>query len=227
MSVMARLYASTVWDRLLIPAFVFFFGKLYPFRWVNDHSRGTAAAAGGCVLVRRDRLVEAGGLAVMKNAVIDDCALARLVRGRWGEGRLWLGLSQDVRSIRPYDGLRGIWDMVARTAYVQLRRSPVMLAGTVLGMVWLYLLSRWGWGQAFCLLSVGTGGVATWVMLGAGLAGWGLMAGLYVPMLRWYGMWMGWSGLLPVSALLYTLMTVDSGLRSWRGRGGGWKGRIY
>lgn len=226
-SVMARLYASTVWDRLLIPAFVFFFGKLYPFRWVNDHSRGTAAAAGGCVLVRRDRLVEAGGLAVMKNAVIDDCALARLVRGRWGEGKLWLGLSQDVRSIRPYDGLRGIWDMVARTAYVQLRRSPVMLAVTVLGMVWLYLFFPAMLGAGIGLLAIGSGGAAAWVMLGSGTVGWGLMAGLYVPTLRWYGMCGCWSALLPVSALLYTLMTVDSGLRSWRGRGGGWKGRTY
>ena len=226
-SVMARLHVSTAWDRLLIPAFVFFFGKLYPFRWVNDHGRGTAAAAGGCMLVRKDRPIEAGGFAVMRDAVIDDCALARLVRGARGEGKLGLGLSQEVRSIRPYDGLKGIWDMVARTAYVQLRQSPLLLLGTVLGMVWLYLGPPAAVGAGIGLLAVGTGGVATWVMLGAGVAGWGLMAAVYVPMLRWYRLSNCWSALLPVSGLLYTLMTVDSAFRSWRGRGGGWKGRTY
>ena len=226
-SVMARLHVSTAWDRLLIPAFVFFFGKLYPFRWVNDHGRGTAAAAGGCMLVRKDRLIQAGGFAVMRDAVIDDCALARLVRGPRGEGKLWLGLSQEVRSIRPYDGLKGIWDMVARTAYVQLRQSPLLLLGTVLGMVWLYLGPPAAVGAGIGLLAVGTGGVATWVMLGSGVAGWGLMAAVYVPMLRWYRLSKCWSALLPVSGLLYTLMTVDSAFRSWGGRGGGWKGRTY
>ena len=226
-SVMARLHVATFWDKLLIPAFVFFFGKLYPFRWVNDHGRGTAAAAGGCVLVRKDRLIEAGAFDAMKDAVIDDCALARQVRGPRGEGKLWLGLSQEVRSIRPYDGLNGIWGMVSRTAYVQLRRSPVVLAGTILGMIWLYLVAPATVGAGIGLSAVGVGGVAPWVMLGAGLAGWGLMAALYVPMLRWYGLMKGWATLLPVSGLLYTLMTVDSAFRSWRGRGGGWKGRTY
>ena len=155
-SVMASLHVSTFWDKHLIPAFVFFFGKLYPFRWVNDHGRGTAAAAGGCVLVRKERLVRAGGLAVMRDAIIDDCALARLVRGPRGEGKLWLGLSQDVRSIRPYGGLRGIWDMVARTAYVQLRRSPVVLAG-----------DSFGDGLALSRCS-GVGGGRDWVV-----GGWG------------------------------------------------------
>ena len=103
-SVMAKLHVSTFWDRLLIPAFVFFFGKLYPFRWVNDHEKSTAAAAGGCVLVRKERLVEGGGFESMRDAIIDDCTLARLVRGPEGRGRLWLGMSQEVQSIRPYDG---------------------------------------------------------------------------------------------------------------------------
>lgn len=226
-SVMARLQVSTFWDRLLIPAFVFFFGKLYPFRWVNDHGRETAAAAGGCVLVRKDRFIKAGGLAAMKGAIIDDCALAKQVRGPRGEGRLWLGMSTEVRSIRPYDGLRGIWEMVARTAFVQLRRSPVVLAGTVLGMVWLYLVSPAAAGAGIGMLTVGAGGAASWVLLGTGLAGWGLMAAVYLPMLRWYGLWNCWAVLLPVSGLLYTLMTVDSAWRSRRGRGGGWKGRTY
>lgn len=226
-SVMARLHVSTFWDRLLIPAFVFYFGKLYPFRWVNDHKRSTAAAAGGCVLVRKDRLIEAGGFEAMRDAVIDDCALAKLVRGPRGEGKLWLGLSQEVRSIRPYDGLKGIWGMVARTAYIQLRRSPALLSGTVLGMIWLYLISLAAVGAGIGLLGVGAGSVATWVMLGSGVAGWGLMAVVYMPMLRWYGLSKYSALLLPVSGLLYTLMTLDSAWRRRRGWGGGWKGRTY
>ena len=226
-SVMARLHVSTVWDKLLIPAFVLFFGKLYPFRWVNDHGRGTAAAAGGCVLVRKERLIEAGGVAVIRDAVIDDCALARLVSGPRGEGRLWLGMSQEVRSIRPYDGLKGIWDMVARTAYVQLRQSPLLLLGTVLGMAWLYLGPPAAVGAGIGLLVVDATSESGLALLVSGAAGWGVMATVYVPMLRWYGLSRRWGIALPVSGLLYTLMTVDSALRSWRGRGGGWEGRTY
>lgn len=226
-SVMARLHVSTFWDKLLIPAFVFFFGKLYPFRWVNDHGRGTAAAAGGCVLVRKDRLVGTGGLAGIKGEIIDDCALARLVRGPRGEGKLWLGLSQEVRSVRPYQGIKGIWDMVARTAYVQLRRSPALLAGTVLGMTWLYLGPMMALGVGIGLAAAGIGSDAALALLVSGGGGWGAMAMIYMPMLRWYGLNRWWALLLPVSGLLYTLMTVDSGWRSRRGRGGGWKGRTY
>ena len=226
-SVMARLHVSTAWDKFLIPAFVFFFGKLYPFRWVNDHGRRTAAAAGGCLLVRKARLIEAGGFAAIRDAVIDDCALARLVRGPRGDGRLWLGMSQEVRSIRPYDGLKGIWDMVARTAYVQLRRSSVVLTGTVLGMIWLYLVPPAAVGAGIGLLALGGGGVSILVTLASGAAGWGLMTTIYVPMLKWYGLSKCWAMLLPMSGLVYTLMTVDSGWRSRKGRGGGWKGRTY
>ena len=226
-SVMAKLRVSTLWDRLLIPAFVFFFGKLYPFRWVNDHGRGTAAAAGGCLLVKKDRLVEDGGFETIRDAVIDDCALARLVRGTEGRGRMWLGMSQEVRSIRPYDGLRGIWDMVARTAYVQLGRSLVLLGGTVFGMVWLYIGPPAAVGAAIGLAVVGIWDTPSWVLLFSGVGGWGLMSALYTPMLKWYGLgrWLG--PLLPAVGVLYTLMTLDSGRRSWMGRGGGWKGRTY
>ena len=226
-SVMAKLHVSTFWDKLLIPAFVFFFGKLYPFHWVNNHEKSTAAAAGGCVLVRKERLVGGGGLESMRDAIIDDCTLARLVRGPEGRGRLWLGMSQEVRSVRPYDGLRGIWDMVARTAYVQLRRSPVLLAGTILGMVWLYL----GPPAAMCagigLAAVGVWDTPTWVLLVSGVGGWGLMSAIYTPMLKWYRLNRLWGPLLPIAGFLFTLMTVDSGWRSWMRRGGGWKGRRY
>ena len=226
-SVMAKLHVSTFWDKLLIPAFVFFFGKLYPFRWVNDHEKSTAAAAGGCVLVRKERLVEGGGFESMREAIIDDCALARLVRGPEGRGRLWMGMSQEVQSIRPYDGLRGIWDMVARTAYVQLRRSPVLLAGTILGMAWLYLGPPAAMGAGIGLAVVGVWDTPTWVLLVSGAGGWGLMSAIYTPMLKWYRLKRWWGPLLPIAGLLYTLMTVDSGRRSWMRRGGGWKGRTY
>ena len=195
-SVMAKLHVSTFWDRLLIPAFVFFFGKLYPFRWVNDHEKSTAAAAGGCVLVRKERLVEGGGFESMRNAIIDDCTLARLVRGPEGRGRLWLGMSQEVQSIRPYDGLRGIWDMVARTAYVQLRHSPVLLAGTILGMVWLYLGPPAAMGAGIGLAVVGVWDTPTWVLLVSGVGGWGLLSAIYTPMLKWYGLNRWWALLL-------------------------------
>ena len=226
-SVMAKLHVSTFWDRLLIPAFVFFFGKLYPFRWVNDYEKSMAAAAGGCVLVRKERLVEGGGFASMRDAIIDDCTLARLVRGPEGRGRLWLGMSQEVQSIRPYDGLRGIWDMVARTAYIQLRSSPVLLAGTILGMVWLYLGPPAAMCAGIVLAAVGEWDIPTWVMLVSGVGGWGLMSAIYTPILKWYGLKRWWGPLLPIAGLLYTLMTVDSGWRSWMRRGGGWKGRTY
>ena len=168
-----------------------------------------------------------GGFAAMKDAVIDDCALARLVRGARGEGRLWLGMSQEVRSIRPYDGLRGIWDVVARTAYVQLRQSPLLLLGTVLGMAWLYLGPPAAVGAGIGLLVVYATSGSGLALLVSGVAGWGVMSTLYAPMLRWYGLSRWWGPALPVSGALYTLMTVDSALRSWRGRGGGWKGRTY
>ena len=176
-SVMAKLHVSTFWDKLLIPAFVFFFGKLYPFHWVNNHGMSTAAAAGGCILVRKERLVEGGGFESMKDAIIDDCTLARLVRGPEDRGRLWLGMSQEVQSIRPYDGLRGIWDMVARTAYVQLRRSPVLLAGTILGMVWLYLGPPAAMSAGIGLAAVGYGTRRRGCPVGLGGGGMGANVG--------------------------------------------------
>ena len=131
-SLMALLHCRSFWESLLIPAFVFFFQKLYPFHLAADPASPIAAAAGGCMLLRRERLEALGGLARIRGELIDDCALARLVKG--DGGRLWLGLTRDVRSIRPYVGLRPICDMVARTAYTQLRHAPLLLAGTVLGM---------------------------------------------------------------------------------------------
>jgi hopene-associated glycosyltransferase HpnB len=215
-SLMALLRCETPWERLLIPAFVFFFQKLYPFPWVNDPSRRTAGAAGGCILVRRAALARAGGIATIGGALIDDCAFARVVKRN---GPLWLGLSDSSRSIRPYAGLSDIWAMVARSAYTQLRHSAVLLAATVVGMIVIYLGPP---------LAVVAGAAQVDAMTAAiGAAAWLLMAAAYVPTLRLYRRPLPAALLLPLSALLYTLMTVDSALRHWRGTGGSWKGRSY
>ncbi len=212
-SLMARLRTDTFWERAIVPAFVYFFAQLYPFDRVNRPGR-TAAAAGGCILVRRSALVAAGGLAAIRGALIDDVALGRLIKR---DGRIWLGLSTSVRSLRPYPRLADLWDMVARSAYTQLRHSPVLLAGTVIGLLVLYAVPP----------VLGVVGLVTgqWLTAAFGLAGWVLLAAGYLPMLRRYALSPAWAPLLPAVALLYAGMTVDSAWRHRRGRGGAWKGR--
>ncbi len=226
-SLMVLLQVRSLWSRLLIPAFVYFFAKLFPFRWVNDPENWTAAAAGGCILVRRDSLDAAGGLERISGELIDDCALAWLVSegGREGGARIWLGLTQDVYSVRPYPGLSSVWQMVARTAYTQLRRSPVLLAGTFAGMLLAYAvppLSMLG-GVGMAVAGVEPG-LAVWLTL-SGVWAWAIMSASYVPMLRWYGQPLLLAPLLPAAGFLYALMTVASGWRHLRGRGGMWRGR--
>ncbi|NKQ53024.1 glycosyltransferase [Amycolatopsis sp. K13G38] len=207
-SQMALLRAETAWERLIVPAFVYFFAMLYPFRRVNSPRARTAAAAGGCVLVRRTVLEEAGGIAAIRGAVIDDVALARLVKS--AGGRIWLGLAETVHSVRPYPRLADLWHMVARSAYTQLRHSPLLLAGTVLGMAVVFLappaLAAFSWPAALA---------------------WLLMAATFVPMARYYRRPRASGLLLPLTAFLYTAMTVDSARRHWLGRGARWKGRHY
>lgn len=214
-SIMVTLAAQGIWERLLIPPFVFFFQMLYPFSHVN---RGRCfAAAGGCMLVRRQTLEAAGGLAGIRGALIDDCALAALI-GRHGR-RLWLGLSSRTRSARPYGGLAGVWNMVARTAYTQLNYSPLNLLGTVLGMILVYLV------PPLALLGLAWfDDPVSAIAVGSAYA---LMAGVYLPTVRFYGQPVLAALLLPVAAILYTGMTIDSAWRHWRGVGGGWKGRVY
>ncbi|HEX3648228.1 MAG TPA: glycosyltransferase [Pseudonocardiaceae bacterium] len=214
-SLMARLRTDTGWERAIVPAFVYFFAQLYPFGRVNRRGR-TAAAAGGCVLVRREVLARAGGLARISGALIDDVALAHLVK-QAGSGRIWLGLSIDVVSLRRYPRLADLWDMVARSAYTQLRYSPALLAGTVLGLALLYLVP-----PVATVVGLLAGQPSTLVF---GLVGWLLPAGSYLPMLRAYRLSPWWAPALPAIALLYAGMTVDSAWRHWRGRGGAWKGR--
>jgi hopene-associated glycosyltransferase HpnB len=216
-SLMVLLRCQSFWEQLLIPAFVFFFEKLYPFRWVNNPSRATAAAAGGCILVRRAALERIGGIQTVHQALIDDCALAEAVKRP--AGKIWLGLSHQTRSLRPYPSLETIWDMVARTAFTQLNYSPLMLLGTLVGMTVIYLVPP--------IATIAGLVTANWPVAIAGLSGWLLMTLAYLPTIRFYNCSIGLAFCLPAIALLYTLMTLDSAIRHYRGQGGAWKGRTY
>jgi hopene-associated glycosyltransferase HpnB len=213
-SLMVRLHAGSGWGRLLVPAFVYFFQKLYPFPRVNDPRSRTAGAAGGCALVRADALKRAGGIESLRGEVIDDCALGRAVKRG---GPIWLGLSRAERSIRPYQGIADVWNMVARSAFTQLNHSVAILAGTVLGLVLLYLVPplvalTWPWHRD---------GTAAALALGA----WALQALTFAPTLALYGRGPQCGFALPAAGALYTAMTVDSALRHFRRTGAHWKGR--
>jgi hopene-associated glycosyltransferase HpnB len=226
-SQMALLRSETGWERWIVPAFVYFFAQLYPFRRVGRPRARTAAAAGGCMLARRETLAAAGGLERIAGARIDDVALARLLKRGPARARCWLGFTTSVHSRRPYPGLGALWDMVARSAYTQLGYSPALLAGTVAGLCWLYLLppvAALG-GLATAAAGGDPAGPAVWWCAGAGLAGWALMTLSYLPVLRLYRLSPLRAPCLPVIALLYTAMTVDSARRHRMGRGGEWKGR--
>lgn len=216
-SQMARLRVASAWERLIVPAFVYFFAQLYPFRWVNRAGASTAAAAGGCVLLRREMAERAGVPEAIRDAVIDDVALARAVK-RAG-GHVWLGLAERVDSVRPYTRLSELWRMVSRSAYAQLRHSPLLLLGTVLGLALIYLAPP---------VALGAGALTDEpAEMIVGGAGWAVMAGSYLPMLRYYRQSLWLAPLLPLTALLYLLMTVDSAAQHYRGRGAAWKGRTY
>jgi hopene-associated glycosyltransferase HpnB len=223
-SQMALLRAETLWERLLVPAFVYFFAQLYPFRRVNRPGGRTAAAAGGCMLVRRRALEAAGGLERIRGARIDDVALGRLLKHPPAPVRCWLGLTTDVTSRRPYPRLSGLWDMIARSAYTQLRYSPMLLAGTLAGLLWLYALPPAAALGGLGWLAAGGGSSAGW-LAAAGLAGWAIMSVSYVPMLRLYRLSPWRAPGLPLIAVMYAAMTADSARRYHVGRGGQWKGR--
>jgi hopene-associated glycosyltransferase HpnB len=210
-SLMVKLRCKSLAERMLVPAFVYFFAKLYPFAWVNDPRRATAAAAGGCMLVRREALAAAGGLQAIRGALIDDCALGALMKQ---QGPIWLGLTQRVVSLRPYPDLNAIRRMVVRSAYAELRYSPLRLAGTLAGMTLTYLAPP--------LLTVFAGEPAR----ALGAAAWVLMALSFVPMARFYQRSPLWGLALPAIAALYTAFTIESAIQHWRGRGGAWKGRF-
>ncbi|ORT60760.1 glycosyltransferase [Streptomyces sp. CB03238] len=216
-SQMARLRVATAWERLVVPAFVYFFATLYPFRRVNTAGARTAAAAGGCVLLRTEMADRARVPEAIRQAVIDDVSLARAVQ-RAG-GRIWLGLADRADSVRPYPRLADLWRMVARTAYAQLWHNPLLLAGTVAGLGVVYLAPPAALGAGLFMGDAAAG------VLGA--VAWAVMTGTYIPMLRYYRQSLWQALLLPLTASLYLCMTVDSAVRHYRGRGASWKGRTY
>jgi hopene-associated glycosyltransferase HpnB len=211
-SEMVALNCESWAERALVPAFVFFFQLLYPFAWVNDPRHRTAAAAGGSILLRRSALVRIGGMAALRGALIDDVALAGLVKPG---GPIWLGHSNLARSLRPYPDAGDIWRMVARTAFVQLRRSWLLLVATIFGMALIWLLP-----PAAALFG---SGMVRWL----GLAAWGMAAVCYLPTLRRFGRSAGWAPLLALVALFYMAATIGSALDHLRGRGVVWKARAY
>jgi hopene-associated glycosyltransferase HpnB len=209
-SLMAKLRCESAVERAFVPAFIFFFQMLYPFAWVNRTSRRTAAAAGGCMLVQRDALEASGGIEAIRGELIDDCALARQLKAR---GPIWLGLTEGVRSVRPYRRLGDIRRMVARCAYTQLRHSRLLLLVCVAGMTLTFLAP-----PVLALFSAGLSRVLA-------ITAWISMALAFQPTLRLYRISPLWAALLPGIAAAYLLFTLDSALQHWRGAGGMWKGR--
>ncbi|HEV2366130.1 MAG TPA: glycosyltransferase [Caulobacteraceae bacterium] len=209
-SLMARLKIESLADKGLIPAFVLFFSMVFPFAWANDPRRPMAAAAGGCMLVARAALQRAGGLAAIRGAIIDDCALAALLKPL---GPIWLGLTNRARSLRAYRTVPAIAAMIARSAYAQLRYSPVLLAGTLAGLGLTFLSPP-------ALAILGTG----WTRA-LGAASWAAMAIAFQPMLAFYRRSPLWGLAAPAIAALYAGFTLASAVQVWRGRGGVWKGR--
>jgi len=211
-SLMVKLRCRSLAETLLIPAFVFFFFMLYPPAWVARRDRRTAAAAGGCILIRPSALDRIGGIAAIRDAIIDDCALARAVKQTGGN--ISLGVTDDTVSIRDYTTFAEIRAMISRTAFAQLHHSAWLLAGTILGMAIVYLAPP--------LLLLTRNPLAAFF----GLAAWLLMVVSYVPVLRFYGRSIAWAPLLPLVALFYLSATFDSALAYWTGRGGVWKDRV-
>jgi hopene-associated glycosyltransferase HpnB len=209
-SLMARLSCANAAERLLIPAFVYFFAMVYPFAKVNDPKSRIAGAAGGCMLARTDALAAAGGIAAIRTALIDDCTLGALMKG---QGPIWLGLTNRAESVRPYASVSEIGRMIARSAYAQLDYSPLILAGAVLGMIVTYLAAP--------LIAIFAPSPWRW----AGVAAWALMALSFQPTLRFYRRSPLWGLALPAIGALYTAFTLQSAIDVWRGRGGAWKGR--
>lgn len=209
-SVMARLNCESWPEKFLIPAFIFFFSMIYPFSWVRDPERSTAAAAGGCLLARWDALQNAGGIESIRGALIDDCALGARLKL---QGRVWLGFSQDVRSVRASDTVEDIGRMISRSAYAQLRYSPLILFGTIAAMVLLYIAPVY-----LALFGEGTNRLF-------GVVSWCLMALAFQPTLRYYRQSPLWGVFLPVIASAYMVFTINSAIQYKRGRGGMWKGR--
>jgi hopene-associated glycosyltransferase HpnB len=212
-SFMVKLHCETAAEKLLIPAFVFFFFKLYPPAWIANPRRATAGAAGGCILIRPAALEQAGGIHAIRGEVIDDCALAARVKR--GGGRLWLGASATTRSLRPYGSFSEIGRMISRSAFNQLRHSSLLLLLSILGIAATYFLP-----PALVLLSHRAAPAAL------GAVAWLLMMLSYLPVLRLYRLNPLWALALPLVAAFYAGATFHSAWKYWTGRGGEWKGRV-
>ena len=210
-SLMVRLSTATFAERCLIPAFVFFFLKLYPPAWIASRRSSVAGAAGGCMLIRPAALARAGGLAAIRGCIIDDCALARAIKSSGGS--IWLGLARQTRSLRVYGSFAEIGAMISRTAFNQLQHSYLMLAATLVGLAATYLA------PSLLLLTHAP------LAMGLGAAAWLLMSACYLPMVRFYGVSPAYALTLPVVALFYAAATVHSAVQYAAGRGGRWKGR--
>jgi hopene-associated glycosyltransferase HpnB len=209
-SLMVKLHCRSWAEAYLVPAFVFFFDMLYPFKWVNDPRKKTAGAAGGCMLVRRTALEHAGGIDIIRGEIIDDCALGRALKA---QGPIWLGLTERATSIRPYRGIAEIRAMVARSAYAQLGYSPLNLLGTLIGMVAVYAAAPAL--AIFVRESAQASGILAWLA----------MAFAFQPILKFYRVSPLWGLALPLIGFIYAMFTLDSAIQHWRGRGGMWKGR--
>ena len=210
LSFMVKLHCRSLAEKLLIPAFVFFFLLLYPPRWIRDPRRKTAGAAGGCMLIRPEALNRAGGIAAIRHEIIDDCALGRRMKT---QGPIWLGLTERATSLRPYETVEAIGRMVSRSAYAQLGYSIWVLIGVLAGMILTYVAPP-------VAAVIGTG----W-MRACGAAAWTLMAVSFLPMARFYRVSPLWGVALPLIGATYTLFTLQSAIQVWRGQGGMWKGR--
>ncbi len=212
-SIMAQLRMESFWEKLLVPAFVYFFKLIYPFSVGNDPRSNLGVAAGGCILLRSDSLRMIGGFQALRNAIIDDCSLARMIKK--SGNRTWIGLSHSVRSHRPYASLSNFWEMVERTAFTQLRYSSWLLLTTTFIMLlgfWFPLVGLFSHHLALRIVAIG--GVSAMTLS-------------YLPTLRYYRRSMLWALMLPFISSLYLLMAWSSALRYWRGRRSEWKGRVY
>lgn len=212
-SLMANLHLQSFWEKLLLPPFVYFFKLIYPFALTSSPRSTVAAGAGGCVLLRSQKLREIGGFAALSDAIIDDCALAQKVKG--SPGRVWIGLSNDARALRPYGTLRNIWNMVARTAYTQLRYSPAALIACTGLLIVSYVIP---------IAALLGGSVEARVLASIALMA---MIGSYLPTVRYYGLRSLWTLTLPLAAILFLAMTWTSALRYARGERSHWKNRSY
>jgi hopene-associated glycosyltransferase HpnB len=210
-SLMVLLQAKTFPERLLIPPFLYFFLMLYPPRWISNPRNRTAGAAGGCILLRREALITMGGIAAIRVEVIDDCALARAIKKTGA--KIWMGLTRSSVSLRSYGHFHEIRDMIARTAFTQLRYSALILLGTLAGMLLTYVAPL-----ALLFVNNPTARILS-------LSTWLLMTISFLPTVRFYRLSPLWAPLLPVAALFYSYATWLSAARYWLGRGGQWKGR--